>query len=285
MGTIRYEPSSIKDDVERINTPKGPKPAGTPDDEAYFAQVLRGPEGADSIVTTHSCSQYPGGALESLSWPPDDRPGFLTLAPRDAAMVGLWRLIQNISWQTFDLDRIAESGDNVIHAQLSRWVGVRLDHPVWTNPDMPAGTALITSSGDATWDNQGFNAFLMKETRDVFGKGTILRYLGVFEVPLILTTWAAHKDQRRGLEARIAQVLAAERSDDRGGRRVVVPEYFGRQVRFQLTSIARPDTDATAIENRWELDVNVIAEMEHVELVRIPGYVDGVSGTVSTEVE
>jgi len=77
----------------------------------------------------------------------------------------------------------------------------------------------------------------------------------------------------RGFDARLAALLAAERSSEAWFRRVKVPEYFGAEVKLMLGESSRPDDSQQAQGNRWPLEYSMLGEVAHLELVRTPGSV------------
>lgn len=281
----RYDPDSIRPGVPTIVTPTGRKPVGVADADAYFAKVIRSTDTeTDAIGPVDDLNRYPA-ELASLSWP-KGAPGVLTMSPRDAAMVGLYRLIRGVTWQSFDLQKVLD-GDERVAITLHSFTrtdadgrdlpAIYFDWPDWAVEDMPAQAALITSPEEIAWEPSGLHARLLEETLHRFGEGTVLRYLGEISGPLEIVCICAHKDQRRGLEARLLQLFAAERHDDRFGRRAIVPEYFSREARFTLQGVTRVDGPPEAIGNRWQLTVSLLAEIEQVELLVAPGFVDSVA--------
>lgn len=280
------DPSSIKPDVPIIQTPSGPKPAGVADADAYFAATL---EAGDGVQTLGPIGQkhYYDNLLRSESWP-EDGGGITTMHPRDAAMMGLYHLIRGMKWQSKDLRTIggevgeAPGSPTLTVHKLKR---IELDWPAWDTQDIPIDFALISTPDEARWnvDEAVRTSFLIDSSVDVFGPGTMLRYLGEYEVALRLIVWFGHKDIRRGFEARIAALLAAERTHEIWHRRVRVPEYFGAEVRLVIQGSSRLDGPDTSQPNRWPLEVSIVADVAQLELVRIPGYTTDIA--LDTEVD
>jgi len=280
------DPSSIKPGVPIIQTPSGPRPAGVLDEDAYFAATL---EAGDGVRTRGPIGQkhYYDKLLRSESWP-EDGGGITTMHPRDAAMMGLFHLLRGMRWQSKDLRTIGGAVDQppnspvlTVH-QLKR---IELDWPQWDAKDIPIDMALITTPDEARWnvDEAVRSSFLIEGSKNVYGPETMLRYLGEYEIGLRVIAWFGQKDIRRGFEARLAAMLAAERTHEIWHRRVRVPEYFGAEVRLVIQSSARPDQADTAQANRWPLEFSIMADVAQLELVRIPGYTTGVA--LDTEVD
>lgn len=273
-----YDPETLRPGVPTTLTPSGPKPVGVADSEAYFARIVQNTDGTLTRASLATGSTYTS-PLESASHPRAGEP-ILTLAPRDAAMLGLWQLIKDLTWYSYDLRAVA-SGNDRVHTTRSQFRDVVFDWPEWSKTDAPTGIALINSVETAGFDMAGFNPRLLEETADIYADGTVLRYLGEQRIPLSIWSWCAHKDQRRGLEAALLERLAVEQNSDLPGRRVLVPEYFNRPVLYQLTGTTRPDSPDGAGANEWVLQIELTAEIDHVQLVRIPGYFEG--GKVDVE--
>jgi hypothetical protein len=274
MSERQFDPDSLCAGIPTAGQPPKPSGGALPED-VYKVEVLRSLDGTSTLVSSTQIGRFPS-ELRSASFP-FEGPPVLTLAPRDAAMLGLYRLIEGLRWHSVDLEALAKDGAQQARVSVHRLTRVFLDWPRSEQESMPAQTALITSVEDAAFEPSGRGARLLEETADRFYPDTLLRYLGHDQIiPLRLIFWTAHKDQRRGLEAKVTQLLAAERHDDRTGRRIVLPEYFSRVLRYTLQSTVRPDTEEGARGNEWVLDVSVLAEVEHVELVWSPGRVDNV---------
>ena len=269
----RFDPESIRPGVPTIGSP--PTPSGVAPDDAYAVKILRSEAtGTDTLAGVGSISRHENELREVQD--------ILTLTPRDAAKVGLYRLIRGLQWRAFDLQKVVD-GDPKIFIQRFGFDRIFLDWADWLKEEMPAQAAVVTSPDDSQWDSAGLSPYLIEESLDVFMPDTLLRYLGEFTIPLMMITVSAHKDQRRGLEDALVKVLAAEPHDDRGGRRVIVPEYFSREIRFMLESTARPDTSLGAHSNQWPLEISVSATVEQVVLVHSPGTVAGVEFDVAAE--
>jgi hypothetical protein len=268
---IKPDPSSIRPDVTTIETDDGPKPSGVPDSEAYFAGTFDTGLGTTSFGPT-DLKHYYNNLLASVSWP-DDGVGITTMSPTDAAQMALVHLIARMTWQTKRLTSLA-SGEQSPDLTVHRLERIWLDWPRWDGRDIPTNQALITSPSEATWDPGARSSLLLDNTIGVFGEGTMIRHLGEWEVPLQLIVWFAHKDMRRGFHARIVSLLAAERARETWHRIVTVPEYFDRDVTLMMSTASRPDSPEQAQANRWPLEITLTAAVEHVELVRVPGYLD-----------
>ena len=274
MIEIKPDPTSILVGTQTIETDQGPKPSGVLDEDAYVAGTFETGGGARSFGPL-DLKHYYNDLLASASWP-DDGGGIATMGPVDAAQLALCHLIARATWQSRPLAGLGEAPAQP-HLTVHRLERIYFDWPRWDGRDIPVSQALITSPEEARWEPGARTSMLLDSTIDVFGPGTMLRHLGEWEVPLRMIVWFAHQDMRRGFQARISSLLAAERSRETWHRIVVVPEYFNRDVTLMLQTVARPDTGEQAQANRWPIEFSLMAAVEHVELVRVPGYIEHAS--------
>lgn len=84
---------------------------------------------------------------------------------------------------------------------------------------------------------------------------------------LVAEAWFGHKEERSAFRAAAVRALLAEPLSSRSDRLVVVPQYFGQQVRLRLTKAHYPDNGKDAQANRWTLMLMVEATVEEVVLV------------------
>ncbi len=280
MSSRQFDPDSLRPGVATAGQP--PVPASALPEDAYEVEVLRTvADGTRMLTSSRALGRYPA-EIQSLSFPDSGAP-VLTLSPRDAAMLGLYRLIDQLRWQSYDFEALA-GGDSTVRVNSHRLKRVFLDWPDEQKESMPTGSALITSPERASYETPtGFRARLLPETLDRFAPRTLLRYLGEVQVPIMLIMWCAHKDHRRGLEAKIGQVLAAERHTDDAGRRIIIPEYFSRVARYTLADTERPDSAGGARGHEWIVSCTINVEIPQVELVRSPGLVEGTEIAVEAD--
>lgn len=277
-----YDPASIREGVPTAGQP--PRPAGVPDDEAYTVEILRNAEGTTRRVGTSPINHYPG-ELRSASFPDRGLPVVVTPSARDAAILGLARMIGRMRWFSFDFADLATDGPSRTSVAGHTFTKIWTDWPDTQKEAMPAQGALITSDERVEYSPSGFDARLLdqpglQDTRDQFAPGTVLRHLGIeAQVPLTLVVWTAHKDQRRGLEAALERKLAVETWADETGRRVIVPEYFSRGVRYTLQDNERANGSELARALEWGLTVSILAEVPVVELVYAPDEVEDIVAT------
>jgi hypothetical protein len=256
---MTIDPESIPTSVETELTRHGPWPICVDPDESHFAKIIQNTDGTYTKVPSRPGTGYPT-PLRPVE--------ILQLAPRDAAMLGLYAILKNLAWQSFNLRDVAEGRPLVAIKPLS-FAEIVFDWPSW-NTESSAGKALITSLEPAAYEQPG-EVRLLDETAELFYPGSILRHLGTQRIPLQIVCWCPHPDQRRALESKLLAALAAEESSDNPGRKLVIPEYFNRVARYSLRSTMRPDDDDRTTAHEHVLEVPVEAELEHVQLVYSPG--------------
>lgn len=262
-------------------TPTGPRPEGVVDSDAYFAAQLK--IGNVEAFGPADLRNYYAQLIESESWP-DDGTGITTLHPRDVAMLAVARLLQGMRWTSWDMREILDGNGKPgpPRHQKHKLEKIVLDWPEWDSTSVPIDTALVVAPDECDPDPAAQTTFFIdgsaapENTVDMFAPGTVLRYLGGYDIPIRVIIWSGHKDIRRGLESRLTALLAARRENEFVNRVVTVPEYFMRDVTIRLGPSSRPDTLESATANKWPLEVAMTAEVEHVELVRIPGWIETV---------
>lgn len=274
----RPDPSSLRPDVPRIQTPAGPRPVSLEDRLAYVAEQAAAGDRVQQLVSPNPINTY-ADPIASLSWP-DGAPGLVTLHPRDAAMLAVASLLRTMKWNSRELGELVKDPERPPVLTQYKLEKVRLEWPDWDSPDIPVDTALVNAGEAATWEPASRQPYHVEGTLGVFDRlagiecerpATVLRYLGEYQVPVRVFAWFANRDIRRGFEARLCSMLAASRIDDVFSRRVIVPQYFDQEARIQLGESTRPDDAASAAANRWPLEVAMTVEVAQVELVLAPG--------------
>lgn len=142
------------------------------------------------------------------------------------------------------------------------------DHPRQED-ELVIPLATIRAEARVVYDHQDLQPVLLEETLHVFAPDTLLRKLATGTVVLVVVALFAHKEEARGFEATMEREFLAEPADDRGGRRIVIPEYYNRSARFDLIDCDRPDEDPQG--NKWEVLCRLRTELDRVALVRSPG--------------
>ncbi len=112
---------------------------------------------------------------------------------------------------------------------------------------------------------------IMEDTLDMFCPGTVLRRLGETNATLEVVIWAHDKDDRSAVRRGLIDAFLAEPGDERSGRRVVVPQYYGRPARYDLSGISYGDSPETAQQGTWPLSAKFNADIDLVTLVTAPG--------------
>lgn len=209
----------------------------------------------------------PGRVLEINELVPVGDPRDL---PEDTvALIAATRMVERLRFKRIDLD--AFIADGTVMSSTFELKRVLFEWPRAEDPIEPMPSALIQQTDDeTTYAPEGMETQLLEDTLDRYGDGTILRKLGTAAVPLLITVWCAHKEERRAIRAKLVRAAMAEPSDQRWARRVVVPEYYDRVVIFEIQGAAVDDDAEDAQQNHWVLAMRLLARVEIVELVQPP---------------
>lgn len=121
--------------------------------------------------------------------------------------------------------------------------------------------AVVASRGE--YLQQNLTPYEVEESRDVFGRYTILRATGQERREVItLDCWAASRPERRAMLG--ALPVAFNPRDGAGGLRLVVPSYYGTTASFSI--VADNLREDTAVENRRTgvVEVEVVYPIVHL---------------------
>ena len=126
--------------------------------------------------------------------------------------------------------------------------------------------------GEALYDQSVINPDnrLVEDSLDVYGEGTVLKLSSFLRVQVQLLVMTATKDDRAGVRRAFEDAFLIEPDDDRPGRRVIVPAYYGQTARYQLLGQTYQDDPETAQANQWILTAQLTAEISVVSLVPAP---------------
>ena len=218
------------------------------------------------------------GTLSRVSNPPRPTQVYATQLRRlnadvdldalSAIQIGLGRLLQGLPpFVQHNLAARLENSD--LQPRSFKLERVFFDHPRQEDDLEPMPSACILCPGDRTYEHQDLSTPLLEDTADVFGEGTVLRKLSNVTCELDLTIWSAHKEERRGIVAGIEDALLAEPNDDRGGRRLVLVDYYDRVARYELKRANYPDDADTAQANQWIASFRIAADVDKVQLVAV----------------
>lgn len=252
MTTITRIPRDSVEDPTRADDPLAPR-------RHVIASLRDGTEG-----------RYPNPAdriLEIGNLVPANDPRDL---PEDiVALIAATRMLGQMEFRRMDLDTYLAEGRVVSSTfALQR---VIFEWPRAEDPIEPMPSALVQQTDEeTTYAPEGMETQLLEDTLDRYGDRTILRKLGTATVPLLITVWCAHKEERRAVRSTLVRGVMAEPSDQRWARRVVVPEYYDRVVIFEIVGTSVDDDADDAQQNHWVLAVRMTARVEVVQLVQPP---------------
>jgi len=250
---------------------------GAIEEPGRFARdgVLRvGPAGDTAIVAQRD-------GTEKLVPNPQDQTQFAagltpvqqdrTLDSSSAMQIGLYSMLRNMRAWRIGLDDLMREGD--LQASSFELARVFFDWPRQEDAIDPMPSATITLPEEEVYGHQGIGGgVILEETADQWGPGTILKKTAHATTTLNLVIWSAHKEERRGLKKALQRVFLTEPHEEMSGRRVVVPQYFDRVARFELLGIRYDDGQESAQSNEWILVARFAADIDVVDLVTRPPY-------------
>ena len=191
-----------------------------------------------------------------------------------ACQIAVMRLLRGLEIHTQDLEALVEKGD--LQQRQIKLQRVFFDHPRQEDEIDPMPSAALMQAGEARYEHQALDTQIEEETADVFAPGTVLRKVASVELMLDIAVWSAHKEERRGIRAAMERQLLVERTDERSGRRVAIPEYFDRVVRCDFLNVTYPDSRESSQANQWILNARVACDVDVVFLVARPPYITAV---------
>jgi len=144
---------------------------------------------------------------------------------------------------------------------------IRLNHVTFDMPDseaeiQPLSAAIIERSPQLY--DEDHRPYMLKEQ----WKGYSLRCISKSTVSLGIAAWFGHKNERRAFRAALSRIFLAEPLSERGGRLIVVPQYFDRTVRLNLTDVAAVDQDELGAQ--LLLQASITAVVDEIVAVKSP---------------
>lgn len=178
------------------------------------------------------------------------------------------QVLEGMRFAQVNLERLIET--NAADGRPFRLQTIVFDWPKFENDLPPPLTATILQDDEATWDNQSFATEIIEDTIDVFAPHTALRRIATATLPMRIVVWLAHTEERRAVRAGFERHWLVEPQDDKSGRRITVPQYFDREVRFDYLGFTQPDSQDLAHRNRWIVEARLSATLDAVTLVGLP---------------
>lgn len=189
-----------------------------------------------------------------------------------ALQIGLWAILDSIEAKSVDRAGLILRGRTHPGAplQLHR---VFLDWPDSEDRHAPrTPSAVIRQIGDAKYVSGGAvsGEQVDEDTVDRFAPDTVLRTYGEVETTLQVECVFANKDDRAAYRKALVPILAAEPTDERPGRRVVIRQYYDEVARYDLTGITYDDDSRSAQSKLFPLVVSVNGVIRVVAAVPVP---------------
>jgi len=211
---------------------------------------------------SHFPSQLPQKAIDS----------FLAL------QIGLWQILAPLPIYSINTEALLRGVHEYREYQLER---IFFDWAEMKNSRVPNNSVCILGAGPTTYSYPGRETFLVDESRDKFCPGTILQVSHTAEVDMDVIAWLNNKDDRGGLRRALEDAFA-EPLDDRAGRRVIIPQYWGQPARYSLQEVQYVDDTDTAKDNSWPLVARFRCDIAVTKLVRSEGDLREVLNQVTT---
>ncbi len=131
------------------------------------------------------------------------------------------------------------------------------------NLSFPA-IALLAGSTPANYDQIGLTGYVEEDTRDKFGKGTVVQWMSEYQENVVLEVWANTKPERRAILAGLEWALSP--TEQMYGIRFTMPDYFNELVCFTFKDRAIVD-DEDAVRGRRRARITIEMRFTVVALV------------------
>lgn len=177
-----------------------------------------------------------------------------------AAQIAVADLLAGIRVRVGDSQALAENGQ---HAPVRT---VRLDKIIFDFPaaleEIQPASACIFEEQDQVFDEE-HQPFVVNPR---YSDEHQLVRLSFSTCYLAVEAWFSHKDDRRAFRTAAQRALLKEPLLERGDRLIVVPQYYGQQVRLVLTRAFFPDNSETAQAARFPCRLSLEAHVPEVML-------------------
>lgn len=189
-----------------------------------------------------------------------------------ALQIGLAAILHQLTFRS--VDRQALLQEKRVEAGTFQIARVFFDWPDPEDNYTPGTpTALIKQEDDAKYHPTGDVSGIqyIEDSLDCYGENTVLRCMGRVETQLALMILVPNKDDRAAIRKVLVPALMGEPLDERGGRRVVIPQYYDQLARYDLRSVEYVGDDAEKAKSHMhQIRAVVDADISVVSLVRAP---------------
>lgn len=179
-----------------------------------------------------------------------------------AAQLALSRVLSGLVVHVRSEERWLVEGSEAGPVRELRLKAVHIDRPDVDDDIAPLNASIIERQPQVFDDR--YRPRILKERWNDMS----IRVLAESTCYLGVAAWFGHKAERRAYRAAIVRALLAEQLTERGGRVVIVPEYFGRPVRLMLSNAQ--NVDDSPQQNHWTLQLAVDAYVEEIEAIESP---------------
>jgi hypothetical protein len=190
-------------------------------------------------------------------WPPQAPPLSGHFAARDRALTRLLDYLAEVTWRHTGASKDGEP----IEFKIRRCY-MFLEQPE-SEIKMGFPAIAVLQNRNAPLAPTIGPPTVLEETRDRYGKDTVLVQVGELAEDVVLDCWFETRAQRRAVHAGMEGGVL---HTNQGPLYLTLPRYFDRVVSFEFQAAQRFDGDS-AIRNRRELQITVSMRVESVFLV------------------
>lgn len=266
--TRTYLPTSLRPDVDSITLEDGRRPVAIPDDEAYRAEIRQASDGTLYVAQLPTDPTVYPTELRDLNHA--EKPVGLLIDEYTAAQLALARVLLGLRWYTLGREALVNGGTLKSSSRAYQLSHVWLDWPSHGSEARGQTRALITEASPTIYSSRDLGSEYHEDTRDLFLPNTVVRVYGTATCRLLVRVVFAHKDERAGFRGALVRALLGDPARDEGGRRIIVHEYLRSMVRLDLdeeVGVSYPDTEDSATSGAFELQAQVLAEVDVLGLV------------------
>lgn len=183
-----------------------------------------------------------------------------------AAQLAVGSLLDGIVATVKDDENVATGRSP--NGRTVKFTAIYVDWPP-NEAQLAPAQATIMEVDEQDFGDEVSSARYLEETSDKFGEGTVLFRQSFSTVRLAVHMIFGHRDDRRAFRAEIEDWLS-EPQTDRMGRSVIVPAYYGAQVRVGLASLMNQDDGDKAQANLFALVAGLVCQVPVLRLVTRP---------------
>lgn len=190
------------------------------------------------------------------------------LAPEFVCQAAIWYVLSTLKAHVFDRSKFLNTG-TFPSSRVFNFKEIHVDFPDWEE-DIEFPSSAIYPVSPVEYDEPPSRSIaLIEESRDVFGRGTVLLHLTDASIDRMAVDMVfGTKDERSAMSGAFQTAFLRDPASEQPGRRIVVPQYFDQIVALDLESCL-PVNDSTMETKRWELQAVISCQVSVVVLVKV----------------